>query len=109
MLDEVGRRDLLDICADQWARSVARATADLAALAPGRCAEVRYEHLVADPTGEVTRLLVFLGLAPTPQVAAACAAVTEGNVGKWRQQLTPAEADRVQDLARAELERWGYL
>lgn len=54
--------------ATYWKRNVDKARSAGRALGPSRYAEVRYEDLLDDFEGEVTRLSEFLGLAPDPSV-----------------------------------------
>jgi hypothetical protein len=57
--------------ARSWSTSVSRAMADAALLGDNYC-QVRYEDLLADPVGEVMRLLEFLGADSDEVVARGC-------------------------------------
>jgi Sulfotransferase family len=39
---------------------------------PDRCLPVRYEDLVTDPDGQITRIFAFIGAAPAPGIVARC-------------------------------------
>jgi hypothetical protein len=57
--------------ARSWSTSVSRAMADAALLGDDYC-QVRYEDLLAEPVGEVMRLLEFLGADSDVEVARGC-------------------------------------
>jgi hypothetical protein len=57
--------------ARSWSTSVSKAMADAALLGDNYC-QVRYEDLLAEPVGEVMRLLEFLGADSDEEVARRC-------------------------------------
>jgi LPS sulfotransferase NodH len=57
--------------ARSWSTSVSKAMADAALLGDNYC-QVRYEDLLAEPVGEVMRLLEFLGADSDVEVARGC-------------------------------------
>jgi hypothetical protein len=84
----------------------------------GRCGVsiVRYEDLVADPTGVVRELFAFTGLTWDPQTAAFILKSTTSNgrdryygvkknssamIVKWQDQLSPGDQCRIIDIARS--------
>jgi hypothetical protein len=54
--------------ARDWLRSNQEAEAILRGIDPGRCTEVRYEELCADPDATLIRLFHFIGAEPVPVV-----------------------------------------
>ncbi len=91
--------------AARWVNSVSLGRAHGAMLGE-RYIEVRYEALVADPAGELTRLAAFLGVDP-PSEALDCADVSSQSVGKWRGQ--PArEVEEVGAVLGPTLAAFGY-
>lgn len=96
---------------------------------------IRYEDLLADPAGWLTKAAVHCGLDPAPEAVAGAVAATRfgvlkaseaqngfrmgqkegvrffrrGETGGWRDTLTPAQADRVARDHREVMERLGYL
>ena len=91
--------------AARWVNSVTLGRAHGAMLGE-RYLEVRYEALVADPPGELSRLAAFLGVEP-PSPALACADVRSQSVGKWRQR--PArEVEEVRAVLEPTLAAFGY-
>jgi hypothetical protein len=77
----------------------------------------RYEDLVADLPGQARRLEQWLSVSLDPAAAAAdvelqarhvSAATPEASVGRWRQELDPALADRFNRELGEELTALGY-
>jgi hypothetical protein len=85
----------------QWAAAAECSLRDLRSLPPGRCLQVRYEDLVADPSAVLRTILDFAELAPDPGVLAAGAArssagrtsISPPRAGKWRER-----ADQIEPL-----------
>ena len=91
--------------AARWVNSVTLGRAHGAMLGE-RYLEIRYEALVADPAGELTRLAAFLGVDP-PSPSLACADVRSQSVGKWRRH--PArEIEEVRAVLEPTLAAFGY-
>jgi hypothetical protein len=85
---------------------------------------LRYEDLLADPTGRLTDLLGWLGLpAGAPRVRATVDRFDFGSIrtrgptsfhrsarpGAWRENLNAAEQERMAELLEEPLGRLGYL
>jgi len=92
---------------------------------PGRYIEVRYERLVADPKGEMRRLLAMLGEpwdaavlnhhssgVVLPETETSSAAVAEPlhqkGLNRWRRELGPEEQLEVTEVANNLLLAFGY-
>jgi len=112
--------------AEYWVASV-RAGRQAAARDPGlagRYVEVRYERLVADPEGELRRLLAFVGepwddavlrhqdfdrdLAGETSAEQVRRPVNGSAVGRWRRDLSPGQLEVVRDVAGGLLLELGY-
>lgn len=89
---------------------------------------LRYEDLVAQPERKARELFAFLELPFLPEVAAFCANIQNETtnsyhaqkqvkwfredhgvrIGRWRENMSPAEAERVEALLRPLLAQFGY-
>ena len=89
-------------------------------LGPDSYVEVRYEDLLADPSGTMTRICTFLGeqysdslvnfnkanqAGKTPLLQKP---VQPDNAGKWRNQMSRASVRTFESVAAATLEELGY-
>jgi hypothetical protein len=92
---------------------------------PDRYMEVRYEAVVADPVGELTRVAQFIGVdfeasmlaghertdrvfKDEPWKDGVGRPVNSGSVGAWRKRLTPAQVGLLEYVAGDYLARTGY-
>lgn len=113
--------------ARRWRRSVRACRAFAQAMGPGAMLEVRYEDLVEDPQAQVNRILVFLGAAPVdvgrevPKTrltstylglasfhGALGQGISGGQVGKFREILSPRDVAIFEAVAGADLVSYGY-
>ena len=101
-----------------WATAVRNVRRD-ADLVP-RLRELRYEALVADPVGEVTALLEWIGLPVDESVRAeleqrSAHHVSKRNTtgrpgaGKWREELSSEQVGTIERIAGDELRAYGYV
>jgi len=83
----------------------------------GEIPVIRYEDLVTDLPGQARRLEEWLSVSLDPAAAAAdaklrdrhvSAATPEASVGRWRKELEPDVAERLNRELGAELEALGY-
>jgi len=83
----------------------------------GEIPVIRYEDLVTDLPGQARRLEEWLSVSLNPAAAAAdaklrdrhvSAATPEASVGRWRKELEPDVAERLNRELGAELEALGY-
>lgn len=101
--------EMLELCARNWVAEVDAISAGLAAVDASRVLDVRYEDLLAEPIGELCRILDFLGLPRAPAFAAAVTRLgLAQRPARWRQAWSAADIDRVEGLQRGHLERLGY-
>ncbi len=108
---EQGHGALLPLCTDpvqrgllEWRLSVDAADDDAAHETPDRFLRVRYEDLVADPTGVCERLERFLGIVPRPVMREFARERITPRSPEHRDQA-PAHAEAI---AGAALRRLGY-
>jgi hypothetical protein len=85
-----------------WRRYVTAAQA-----VPDRTVDLRYEALVADPSGEALRLASTLDCDPTP-LQNAFADVRDQSVGRWQRDLTSEQLAEVESEAGPLLAELGY-
>lgn len=78
-----------------------------AGIAAGRVLTVRYEELMADPQSVGGRVVRFLGHEPNRGVRSRLGTGHTKSIGVHRRR-DPAEVARATELARGELERFGY-
>lgn len=82
----------------------------LAEMPPTQWLEVRYEKLVAEPEGEMARVMSFLDLDMRMEVGNyARASITSSNVGKWKQRLPDQHAEEMAVILEPTLRRLDYL
>lgn len=90
---------------------------------------LRYEDLVQNPASKARELFAFLELPFAPEVAAFCAKIQnetsnsyhaqkqvkwfredhEVRIGRWRENMSPEEAARVEEALRPLLDQFGYV
>jgi hypothetical protein len=75
-----------------------------------RTMALRYEDFLADPVQSTREMLSFLSLTPAPEYLDAVRAVIgPGNPREaWRKAWTPEQQQRVEEVQRPVLERYGY-
>lgn len=98
-------------CVWAWRRHVEAALAGLAGLPAARQLQVRYEQLVADPRGHARRILGFLAIdddASRERLEGRLAGADPRSAGRWRSELTPADAAAIDREAGALLRQLGY-
>lgn len=102
-------RTLEEVCASQWARSVALAAAALEQLDANRVIRLKYETLVEQPQHELTRILDFLGIdAGANKVRRAISHVSPRSIGKWKTSLSSDAIARVTPIVAPQLAALGY-
>ncbi|GGE03172.1 hypothetical protein GCM10011515_23500 [Tsuneonella deserti] len=100
------------ICARQWAKSVERTNDYLATLPAERWYCLAYEDFVADPAGELRKVVQFLGAKVSDdQLASAVGTVRtkKGGSGKGLDLLDAAEREPALATMQPQLERYRYL
>jgi hypothetical protein len=94
-----------------WRRHVEAVLDAAEALPPERFLEVRYEDLVSDPAAVGHRVLEFVGVAGSEEMAVGLDAFGEvrtGSAGRWRSGLSAADLELVEREAGGLLYRLGY-
>jgi hypothetical protein len=111
--------------ARNWVRRIEQARASGARLGPEHYYEMRYERLVEDPARELRTLCDFLGEAYVPEMARpqrlARAQIAAGDfhaavrqppntsrIGRWKNEMAPADLRLFQRIAGALLAELGY-
>lgn len=93
---------LEEVCALQWRSCVRRAEASLAAMSPRRVLRLCYEDLATRPVDAIDEVCDFLGLdVDLELIGTATADVHGDSIGKGREQLTPAQLERVERTVTA--------
>jgi hypothetical protein len=101
------------VSAWDWNRRVRKARALGEALGRDRYLEVRYEDLLASPEQSMTALMRFVcGGADAEKVRQFVHEMAvnprRNNAGKWRQQLSPRQVNRIEACAGKQMELCGY-
>ena len=103
-----GPRNIVS-CARYWARCHQGGPVAERLMQAGRLQTVRYEDLLQNPQPELSRLLDFLGADDDRQaIMAAIPTVRKDNSNKWRQQMSPKQTERFEQIAASVLEAHGY-
>lgn len=64
--DDLASKDLLEVCAIQWARCVEKASSDLRSLPTEQVLIISYEDFVRTPTSSLELIAQFAGIDPAP-------------------------------------------
>jgi hypothetical protein len=77
---------------------------------PSQWLEVRYEDILADPRGQVTAMLEFLGLRWTPGFEAGFSRYTfsTGRRDAYHRDLDPGQLAVLENSLAKHLQRYGY-
>lgn len=98
-----------EVCALQWQRCVDAVDEALIGIDPDRLTECRYEDFIADPAGELSRMLRELDInVDHGAVTHAVSGVRTGSVGKGRKGLSDDATERLCALVGPTLRRYGY-
>ena len=121
--------DYLVALAEEWAEAVA-AGHRFGAARPDLYLAVRYEDLLADAAGTLTRVLDFLGAEAAPETVATCLGAgafaslsggraageenresffRKGIAGDWKNHFTAETSSRFEEKAGEWLGRYGYI
>ncbi|HEY5218197.1 MAG TPA: sulfotransferase [Gemmatimonadaceae bacterium] len=105
--EDVASRELMDVCALQWQRSVVSAFSAFGALDPERVLTIRYEELVANPDREVARAHAFMGLRTTAG-GGLTRVVSTSNVGMGSRGFDVTQQVHIERLIADGLKMAGY-
>jgi hypothetical protein len=92
--EDVRTKDLLTVCARQWAICVQMAHESLAKLPQDSQTTVRYESLVTEPE-TMARLCEFIGVEPEPVLTAHQIQTRKDCIGKGNAGLTEAQVAHI--------------
>jgi hypothetical protein len=94
--EDLVNRDLLEVCAIQWARSVELSWSALNGLPPEHLLTIRYEAFVQSPKEHLKRIAEFVGLDPCPyNQLPALKEVSRQNIGKGFRRLDAHQQELV--------------
>ncbi len=85
--EDVASKDLLEVCAIQWACCVEKAVGDLSNLSGDRVLTMRYEDFVRCPREHLEEIARFIGLPPHPYLDLSLEMVSQDNIGKGHRKL----------------------
>jgi hypothetical protein len=107
--EDVATKDLFEVCAIQWSRSVEKAYAALEKIESSRKLLIRYEDFVGQPEEHLVAIANFLAVDPAPyQDRIVLSRVSPDNVGKGRNQLTNIQQKVVMPHIDQMLTQFGY-
>ena len=96
-------------CAIQWRQCVTQAMEQLAEIPDSQVLTIRYEQFTGDAAAEFKKVCAFLGYhEDATDFEALTKGVSSRSVGKWKQQLSPEQLGKIQELAGPLLAKLGY-
>jgi hypothetical protein len=102
-------RDPWEICARNWVEELEQIGSGLAGVPETQVLRLRYEYLVAEPAAALERVAAFVGLAPDAAWRRGIGELAfPDRTEAWRDDLDPAAVDRISQIQREELGRYGY-
>lgn len=108
MEELLGRFSLEEVCALQWRECVERAMQALGQVAGDRVLRARYESVVDDPRGFLTRMADFLGIGNWDGGMAGYEWISPHRIGAGRHSLPPDARTAVERIISGTLESHGY-
>ncbi len=107
--EDLANRDLLEVCAAQWVRSVEMSWSALSCLPAEQVLTIHYEAFVQAPAEHLKRIAKFIGLDPQPYVhLSALQQVTQKNIGKGFRHLSAEQQALVLSYIQPTLAFLGY-
>jgi len=108
--NDLSQYSLPEVCAIQWKMCVEKASQELSLLKTSRVHQLCYEAFVSNPKEELLKILNFLDLSvEQPIIDDLVRGVSDRSVGKWKQELDPSIASKVDTLIHDTLLNKGYL
>lgn len=101
----------LHIAARNWVEGMHQIERGLQSVEPAAKHTLRYEQLLADPVGELRRMLRFMNVAQHDDArfeAFIASLSIKPAEASWQRKWSPAERESVTALQRDTLDRWGY-
>ncbi|HVX15429.1 MAG TPA: sulfotransferase [Pirellulales bacterium] len=97
------------LAAIQWKRWMDAFEAAKQEVPPAQYLEIRYEDFTADPAGTFNQVLAFCGLSsPAEFFARVRQFRVKSENNKWREQLTAAQQQQLEESLHEHLLRYGY-
>jgi hypothetical protein len=108
--EDLAQRDLLEVCAIQWARSVDMAASFLSSLPAEQVLTIQYEAFVRAPGEHLMGMAQFMGLDPQLyHHLPALEQVSSQNIGKGFRRLDARQQALVLAQMQPTLVQWGYV
>lgn len=83
--EDLAEKDVLEVCAIQWVKSVAKAMTGFQQIQPTQILTIHYEAFVNNPLAQLEQIASFIGVDPTPYHAISFDTISAHNIGKgWR-------------------------
>ncbi|MBD3305653.1 hypothetical protein GF339_04680 [candidate division KSB3 bacterium] len=100
---DVGIRDVLEVCALQWKRSVETAVRDLKYIPEAQVMTLRYEEFIFNPRQCFEQIAAFVGINPHHYSTLNLQHVSSENIGKGFKNLHPEQIALVWPIIRQTL------
>ena len=94
--DDIRSKELIEVCAIQWAYCASKAFRDLATLPMTSVYTVRYEEFVHHPSAILSEIADFLGIESNPYLSNKQMDISTRNIGKGRRGLSPEQCCQIQ-------------
>ncbi|RMG23964.1 MAG: sulfotransferase [Methanobacteriota archaeon] len=107
--EDVKTRDLLEVCALQWKRSVQKSLEGLDIIEPERVLTIRYEEFVVEPKHVLLQVAEFLEIDSKPYSQNDLAHITQSNIGKGMKRIASRDEGKVIEIIRPLLIELGYM
>lgn len=92
---DINSKPLLEVCAIQWYRCVAKSVRDLKDVSPDRVYHLKYEDFIRDPQAKLIEIADYLGYDPKPYFNRVTDSVTSNNIGKGCRVLSDEQKQLV--------------
>lgn len=110
-IDElVQTKSLIEICGIQWVKSVEAARRGFQRVPPSQVLDIRYEDLARHPLEVFAEIFEFCELEFEERSRSIVQrAVTDKNVGKWRDELSEDDLGKLMPHIESTLKQEGYI
>ncbi len=106
---DVATKDLIEVCAIQWARCVEKAYLSLQALGPAKALKIKYEDFVSRPQPHLIKIADFIGIDPHPYCnEGVISRICTNRIGKGWHRLSSEQQKQAIHVLRAPLSLLGY-
>jgi hypothetical protein len=108
--EDLATKDLLEVCAIQWACSVGMSLAALESLPAERVLQIRYEAFVQNPSDHLRQIAQFAGFDPSPYSRVLdLESISQRNIGKGFRHLNKQQQCLVLSHIQDTLASLGYM